>query len=384
MKIKKAFTLIELIIVIAIIIILATITVVVINPVSSFQNARNATRNNDLQNINSAISRYLADSSITSPSRSLADFSGYSSLLAGSTIVNQLATPGYEYRCNNGVNKLNLPAKNDLPNGYYHAYSIDSLRGLTVNLNVLLNNAYLTKVPKDPLDGSPYQACIDTTNNNQMVLYAPMTEGTSGTIVSSLITPPVTIYAWDSFARNTTGTLGNIDKVNASLATTPWTTSGGTFNIYSSNDRIDGQVNSGIALIDIVQNNGRASIIIRNNIAGSFGVVFRAVDSSNYWFLGTNGSSAVTLNKIVAGSTSSITSLITTGIIPDFSLYRFTPNPLGSPNLLEVTLNGSTIIASFNGTSFQQATDPTFSTATKFGAWSNSNNLFSDFIMTSN
>lgn len=382
MLIKKAFTLIEIIIVIAIVLILAAITIIVINPVATFQNARNVTRGNDLQTINTAITKYIADTGLLIPGRNLTDLSGYSSMYAGATILNQLSTPGYQFTCANGVKKLNLPPLNDLSNDYYYTYTIDSSTGLALNLNVLLDNNYLTKVPKDPLTGLPYQACIDTANSNQLILYAPQAEGNFGPIVSAVAPQSVTPYAWDSFARNSANSIGNLDNVNGST-TTAWSISSGSYNVYSVRGRNEAQFNTpSLALVDTAQSNGKVSLVIRYNAAGNFGVVFRSIDSSNYWFVGTNGSNLVTLNKIVGGSTSSITSLTTLGPIPDFTQYKSYPNSYGTPNVLEAKFNGSIITATFNGITFQQANDPTFATATKHGAWSSLNNKFSDFIMT--
>lgn len=66
-KARKAFTLIELLIVIAIIAILATVVFVALNPPKRFADARNARRTADVQSILTAIHQYIVDNGGTIP-----------------------------------------------------------------------------------------------------------------------------------------------------------------------------------------------------------------------------------------------------------------------------------------------------------------------------
>ena len=63
MQNKKAFTLIELLIVIAILAVLASITVVAINPADIFRRTRDAQRISDLDSIRTAINFYVVNTS---------------------------------------------------------------------------------------------------------------------------------------------------------------------------------------------------------------------------------------------------------------------------------------------------------------------------------
>lgn len=55
------------------------------------------------------------------------------------------------------------------------AFGLDTNSNSNIDFSQLINNGYLNKVPRDP-KGNNYLACIDTTNNNQLVLYSPIFE----------------------------------------------------------------------------------------------------------------------------------------------------------------------------------------------------------------
>lgn len=65
---KKGFTLIELLVVIGIIAILAGIVLVAVNPTRNFASSRNATRQNDVSQILSAVAQYATENDGAYPS----------------------------------------------------------------------------------------------------------------------------------------------------------------------------------------------------------------------------------------------------------------------------------------------------------------------------
>lgn len=195
-KIKSiaAFTLIELVIVIAIISILATIVVIGIDPSKLFANSRNSQRSQDLSNIQTAIGRYLADSAINANSRSVSDFIGVGSLYS-------LASSGYGGVCAGGANGINSSTT------ITGSYDINTVGTNFIDVSILLNNGYLTKIPRVPSNLSPYQGCIDTVNNNQLVVFAPNTENLSSDLVSAIsLTINTNIYY--HFNRSNNSSLG--------------------------------------------------------------------------------------------------------------------------------------------------------------------------------
>ncbi|MDD5547776.1 MAG: type II secretion system protein [Candidatus Pacebacteria bacterium] len=64
-KQKRGFTLVELLVVIGILVVLSTATLIVLNPVELFRQARDSQRFTDLTNIGNALSFYLSTASTT-------------------------------------------------------------------------------------------------------------------------------------------------------------------------------------------------------------------------------------------------------------------------------------------------------------------------------
>ncbi len=108
----KAFTLIEVLVVVALIAILATITIIAINPTKNFRDARNSQRSSDVSAILNAVTQYTSEQG-----NQLADLG---------TIPACTATPA---AIGSGTNN--------------------------VNLATTLVPDYLVAIPEDPSNGTP-------------------------------------------------------------------------------------------------------------------------------------------------------------------------------------------------------------------------------------
>lgn len=146
---KKAFTLIEVLLVIALIAILAAITFIAINPAENFQDARNTTRQSDVTQILNAISQYLGD---------------------GNTVAD-LGT---------------ITACDGTPTGFSDIVTATPGTG-EVDLQAVLVDEYIVGIPEDPTGASGtdtgYDICV-TTANNRVTVAAPSAEGGSTIEVS--------------------------------------------------------------------------------------------------------------------------------------------------------------------------------------------------------
>ena len=363
-RIKKlfAFTLIELIIVIAIISLLAAIVLVAVNPVVVFQKTRNSNRASDIGTIQGAISRYLSESPIsgTTP-RTLKDLSGYVSLYASSTA----SSP--QGNCPGGINGTGLSTLTT-------AYTLDSVSTTqnSILLTPLINGGYLNNVPQDPKTQTSYQACIDTTNGNQMVIYASGIENNASIPVSSLGIYNPTVLVWDSFNRaDTVSGIGTAD----SGQTWATTNSGAGYAGINSNTMVQNQPGSNTSLIDSGVGNGYLKTTIVNNLAGNYGVLFRASNANTFWYFGPNGSAQFQLIKIVNNvqTFNQGTGVNTTG-----------GGNLNTYGTMEVIYSGQTITCKFNGVTLLTYIDTlNFNlSSTQVGLYTYGGNFWDNFTVT--
>lgn len=149
-KTQKAFTLLEILLVVAAISILAGIVVIAINPTKQLGDARNAQRRADVATILNAVYQYAID--------------------------------------NNGT----FPGPGTIPTAPAAAVEICSTGGTcnapNVNLSQLTTNEkYLVSLPKDPKDGT-----VDTTKytivksaNGRITVAAPSAEGSPAPTISA-------------------------------------------------------------------------------------------------------------------------------------------------------------------------------------------------------
>ena len=252
------FTLIELLVVISIISILASIILLSINPSLIFINARNSNRSSDLNTYSQAIGKYIAESSVNATARSLDDL-GVGALYSTATSSNPYGN------CPNGSQGQNLSTTN--------SFTIDnSGNPNTINTTVLINNGYLPKTLLDP-QGSTYNACIDTNNNNQLIIFAGNTEGGNAIINQNI-------------ASLTTSTLPSI---SSGITTT---SSGSTTTSYN-------------CPTGIIYSNGSCNPTYTSSTFGTTGTNPHGIafDSAGNLYTANTGSNTVT--KITPGGVSS-------------------------------------------------------------------------------
>lgn len=350
-KFKKviAFTLIELIIVIAIISILAAIVVIFINPSVLFSNGRNSTRVTDIGNIKTAISRYLADSPVNGVTRNVSDLAGYSQLLS-------LAQAGTAGNCPggiNGVNSTNTPST---------TFSLSNTNGSIVasnlDISLLLNGGYLTKVPKDPLNQNNYQACFDTYAGNPLIVYSSSTEILT-TLYSSVIGD---IQAFKpTFLTNLQGWYDatQISGISSGQALCTWKDLSG-----NSIDAIQGSSNLCPKYQKNYYNTNKPAVVYNNS-------VYQTLESNSSIFAGLNSYSIVIVLQQTGGQgcmcalrtnddAISLEGGALTWVLPNNpsgGTYLASGAYQSSPTLLTLTVNNLSNISSFrNGQSVASAT----------------------------
>lgn len=138
MKMKdknKAFTLVEILVVVALVAILAAITIIAINPGKNFADTRNAQRSADVAEILSAVTQYTSEQG-----NAVADF-------------------GTITACTSGSDAIGTDAEN-------------------INLATLLVDDYLVAIPQDPRGGTAgdtgYTICL--TSGGRVQIEAPNAE----------------------------------------------------------------------------------------------------------------------------------------------------------------------------------------------------------------
>lgn len=138
-KIKKGFTLIEILVVVALIAILAAVTLIAINPAQTFKKGRDTQRQNDVTQILNAVTQYISD-----------DGQQISDLGAISTDCSSAATMS---AVGSGAGNIDLGSK--------------------------LVTKYIAAIPKDPSGGTPantgYKIC-QTTTDSRITVTAPNAE----------------------------------------------------------------------------------------------------------------------------------------------------------------------------------------------------------------
>lgn len=167
-KKEKGFTLIEILVVIAILAILAAVVFAALNPVARFQDSRNTTRRQAMQEILTALKLYAVDHGGNPP------------CLNGAT-----GTPG---NCGTGYNIATLDTgdftsgipncKPALPAATATCTSLTSVS--TALTSTGTNGMYLSSIPMDPSTSGTYYVALTNNAQHYVVITVNMEAGTSG------------------------------------------------------------------------------------------------------------------------------------------------------------------------------------------------------------
>lgn len=259
--------------------------------------------------------------------------------------------------CPNGANGQNLATVNT-------PFEISDIGGKTINIDALINNNYLSKLPKDPKTKLNYKACIDTTNQNQLVLFSSEIENNEPVYVSSKFSN-ISPIIWDNFNRSDNiGSWGNATTGQA------WNILSGTGSEIDTNEGRFSQGGTSLNTINGGKGDGTLSFTLVNNYAGNWGLAFRASNSNNFLFTGYSGSAGFQLFQV---NSSAFTVLSTTNIATS------------NPSNVNVTIEfvGQSIRVKHNGVEVINYTDTSnFNiTATQVGIFGlGSNNFYDNFL----
>jgi prepilin-type N-terminal cleavage/methylation domain-containing protein len=139
---SKAFTLIELLIVIAIIAILSIVVVLTVNPAELLRQSRDSTRTNDLSTLQTALNLYVTDTSVSGSLQLGLINTLYVSLPDASSTCGSWGLPalptGWSYHCATATSSKNIDANGWIP----------------VNLKTMSLGSSLGSLPIDPINSS--------------------------------------------------------------------------------------------------------------------------------------------------------------------------------------------------------------------------------------
>jgi prepilin-type N-terminal cleavage/methylation domain-containing protein len=156
----RAFTLIELLIVIAIIAILSVVVVLTLNPTGTFAQSRDQNRLGDMDTLAHAISLFQDDAAIVN---------GAGSMGTANTVYVSLPDPNATTTAGSNCTSLNLPI---LPTGYgYHCAGpsfyrkVDGTGWIPVNFSGMSTGSPVGTLPVDPVNSSSSRLYYTYTTN---------------------------------------------------------------------------------------------------------------------------------------------------------------------------------------------------------------------------
>lgn len=161
----------------------------------------------------------------------------------------------------------------------------------------------------------------------------------------------MTLYSADSFNRaDSTTNLGSTDGAGT-LDPIAWTQQAGTWGIETNRAYTSAGAARSVATVELSQADVDLSITVAFGSSGTGGLVFRFVDTSNYWRLVLVSTTLIRLIKRTSGSDN---------VVGTFGTAA-------SGDVLRILAAGSSITAYRNGSSIITTTDTDLQTATKHG-----------------
>lgn len=189
---------------------------------------------------------------------------------------------------------------------------------------------------------------------------------TTGSAITVTTLSSANIIAEDTFTRADAMTLGSTE-----IGSFAWSALSGTWGITSNQAAVKTTSNgSDRAIIDVGVSDYTVQATIPVVANSSNGIIFRFVDTSNYWLFGYSNSTTLKFSKRVAG----VDTVYTT-------ISNATPT---AGDVLKVTVSGNTVSCYLNGSLFGQTTSSDLATATKLGMasyWQNAV-VFDNFLVT--